>query len=334
MINRFLFSAAIDSIGKGVQKPTVDYQRCSNRLQKKQECTACREVCPTGAVSYQKQITIDAEKCGKCYLCSGVCPTGCITTNGSFIKSNDTTDTVVISCEDGENRFKVPCLASLPWEFYAYLSYKTPICMDTRDCGKCQVKAKPNIDAVDERLKIFWGNEYKQKILQDPSAVQQGLSRREFFGIFSKTLKDVKKSIDEISIKDVEKEKGMSVFRKLLVKELAPDKAYNWLVPSITEACWGCSVCEKLCPNNAIKIKQNEMHIDALYCSGCGLCKLTCLDQAVAGLATRSASKVDSVVTSPVNAKQCESCGTNMKPSMEGEICGMCKKRNLKSGKS
>ena len=328
MINKLLFSAAIDSIGKGSQKPTMDYKRCSNRLQKKHECKACREVCPTGAISYEKQMLVDATKCGGCYLCSGVCPTGCITTNSSFIKSNDTTDTVVVSCEEGENRLKVPCIASLPWEFYAYIGYKTSIYLDTKECENCQVNAKNYISAVKERLKIFWGDEYQQKVLSDPGAISQGLSRREFFGIFSKTFKDAKKSIDSTPLKDVEKEKGMDVFRKLLLKEIALQKPHGWLTINITKDCWGCGICEKLCPNNAIKIDNKKIHHDVLYCTGCGVCKLACPDKAITETTLVEATKANSIVASPISVKQCITCGTNIKPSLEGEQCGICRKRN------
>lgn len=43
-----------------------------------------------------------------------------------------------------------------------------------------------------------------------------------------------------------------------------------------TAGCIGCMKCTKVCPEEAITVKDNRARIDPAKCISCGACVLTC----------------------------------------------------------
>lgn len=301
MLKRLILSASVEGLNSEIKKPHVIFEHCNNRIQKKYPCHICLDHCPTGAITYDKQLRINRDNCIGCYLCSGSCPTGCISTHPNFIKSNKTTETLVVSCEAGGNRLKVPCLASLPWSAYAYLSHKSSICLDTTRCGDCQVSVNNTIELIKERLKIFWGSEYEEKILYDPNRLTQTLSRRDFFALFAKPIKNAKESIETPAVTMDDRKKNP--FHRQLVKNLNPGKVHGWLVPHVEGGCWGCHVCEKICPNEAIKVSDDTISFNALDCISCQLCVKTCPEKVIS-VTIRQLTKENPVVSFPIQDKR------------------------------
>lgn len=332
MINRLIVSLATDSIGT-VLAPTIDYKHCMNRLQKKHECKLCRQVCSRDAIFIEKHhIKINNELCRGCHLCSGICPTQCITPHRSFIKSTGTLkgDSLAIYCRlsKGDNAgVIVPCVASLPWEFYAYFSYKRPLSITTNNCENCNNSAKKFILEMNKRLEMFWGDEYKNRIsfyISDEENRSE-LSRREFFGFFSRAAKKVGESFDVLLPENTS-------FRSLLAAQIEDSITHGWLSWKVEEQCWGCGVCTKICPNKAFSvINENGTSVlahDVKRCAGCGVCKLTCPEGCIKEQFIYSAPGA-SVVHNTIKSKLCEVCGCNIKP---GELtkCGLCKSRKNK----
>ena len=337
MIDRYIFSFALDNIGK-VQKPAIDYTRCIISGQNKHDCKICRQVCHQSAISLKgkRRLEIDRELCRGCYLCSGVCPAQCISHHSAFVKSNDTGATnLVIGCSQNSSgmvKAKVPCLASLPWEFYAYFSYEAPITMLPGNCHDCPMNALIHIDAIKDRLKLFWGKDYEDRVSSSAADLTDGISRREFFGLFSKKIRSVKKSIDVIATDDMGDDfpAHTSVFRRLLLRELAEGKAHGWLTLDITESCWGCKICEKLCPSKSIDLvesgEQWVLSHNVARCTGCKLCKTVCPEQAVGELSARYVCGKNHVCLTHIQVSSCSVCGQNMK-SQTDDICNVCKNK-------
>lgn len=48
-----------------------------------------------------------------------------------------------------------------------------------------------------------------------------------------------------------------------------------------SNGCIGCRICEKKCPNNAIKVENNHASIDHEKCTSCGICKAVCPVKAI-----------------------------------------------------
>lgn len=47
------------------------------------------------------------------------------------------------------------------------------------------------------------------------------------------------------------------------------------------EKCTNCGKCWSVCPDNAIKIKNNKIIFDFRYCKGCGICANECPANAI-----------------------------------------------------
>jgi len=172
-------------------------------------------------------------------------------------------------------------VASLPWEFYAYSSYRGPISIMTQDCSQCGLDANKYIQDIHQRLRLFWGDDgYNAKILCHTKAPDAHYSRREMFGLFAGRAK-AKTAVDVMMPEDAS-QSHPSLYRGLLLNALEEDAVHGWLTWEFGQACHGCSskVCEKLCPSGAIKIEdedaQRTITHNVLLCIGCRLCKTIC----------------------------------------------------------
>ena len=333
MLNRLLMSAAVEGLNSEKRKPFVNFDHCSNRLQRRFPCTICIDGCPSDAISQDKTVKIDENKCIGCYLCSGACPTGCISTQPSFIKNNQATQHLVISCEPGDDRLLVPCLASLPWTAYAYYSYHHPICLDLTNCQQCLTNSKPVIVEVTERLKTFWGEAYEEKIKYNPDQFKQPVSRRDFFSRFSKPLKNAQVAIEAEEINTDFASRGL--FRGLLLDNLNQEFEHGWITPKVEHICWGCQICEKVCPNKAVKLTTDKKIIfDGLECTGCGVCSKICPEGAINGYTSQTIKAPHAKISYPVNSKACTDCGRLIRPTNENDCCDTCLRIRKRRGKA
>ena len=289
MIHRFFISLAIDSINRGEEVPFVDMEGCFNKKQKRQECKICRNICPKGAITYEKRIKIDSSLCNGCHLCYGSCPARCIWPGHSFIKKNGRIEEGIlrIGCrQQGKSSagINVPCIASLPWEFYGLMSYLTPISIMKPNCSQCDFRAESVVRGIVERLRLFWGEDYSQRILSHTEVAPAKYSRREVLELFIKKEKRPEEWL-ALKGKDQDFEKHPSSYRNLLLMELEPSRVHGWLTWRINGTCRGCKVCQKLCPCGALQIvTDGEKHTlthDVLKCINCQICKLICPEKSI-----------------------------------------------------
>lgn len=57
--------------------------------------------------------------------------------------------------------------------------------------------------------------------------------------------------------------------------------AWRAFRPVVTDKCTGCSICEKFCPDNAIRVFDKQAFVDYDYCKGCLICREECPFDAV-----------------------------------------------------
>ncbi|MDP6540527.1 MAG: 4Fe-4S binding protein, partial [Planctomycetota bacterium] len=51
---------------------------------------------------------------------------------------------------------------------------------------------------------------------------------------------------------------------------------WNWRSHFITDACTACSICERVCPTNAISGGEERYQIDPDLCINCSVCGVYC----------------------------------------------------------
>lgn len=80
----------------------------------------------------------------------------------------------------------------------------------------------------------------------------------------------------------------LTVAKHLLIKPVTleyPEKknitTKNFRGTPIVKNCIKCGTCTKVCPSNAIKIIENELHIDLKKCIFCGNCAYYCPRNAI-----------------------------------------------------
>ena len=47
------------------------------------------------------------------------------------------------------------------------------------------------------------------------------------------------------------------------------------------ESCKNCGVCRDVCPDDAVRIKEEQYEIDYDFCKGCGICAYECAADAI-----------------------------------------------------
>ena len=47
------------------------------------------------------------------------------------------------------------------------------------------------------------------------------------------------------------------------------------------ESCNKCGICRDVCPDDAVKVKDEQYEIDYEYCKGCGICDHECTAGAI-----------------------------------------------------
>ena len=278
---------ALSGIRRPTLVPRIATYSCFNKQQKRYDCTRCRDMCPSGAISYEDRETIiDEDVCEGCHLCTGICLTSCIGSRDGFMTASDTggrKDSVGICCsranKDQGNLF-IPCIASAPWELYAYLSYDGVLAIVTGDCNTCRYGAKEYVQTIYDKLERFWGERYPSRIWEifdehkDENPAEKHYSRREMIGM----LNGGARKYTETALGSGEEYLHSAEYRNVLLNELKEGRKKNvWPELQIDkDACTKCTVCEKICLYDAMDVREDGVHHDGLLCIECGLCTKCC----------------------------------------------------------
>ncbi len=149
--------------------------------------------------------------------------------------------------------------------------------------------------------------------------------------------------------------------RGALLETIAAAPAHNkpllhWQSLTVDDDCRGCTVCERMCPNHAITIRlaggnrqgdaqekassaeggiqdaadqaaaepANAFIHDASRCTQCGLCYMSCPEQAISDWETFTCDAVPALRTTPIHVAFCEKCGKPFKPKDGSVRCPAC----------
>ena len=287
--------------------PSKDFEHCINRRQRKHRCTACADICPEEVYSGAGCKEADFLRCVNCNLCVAACPTRCIASSAanaaSYLKVlKAPEDWVRIASRQygGDAHLKVDLFAVLPWEYLACISLRKKVVFLIKDLPEGTLQADALWQGTLERLVLFWGKERFHERFQftaqpgEGEEVSQAIGRRELFRKADEGLRSkLAAYVPSESMLDG------SLYRRLL-KELLGEGQYGsfgWRVPMIDPGCRGCGVCEKLCPQGALRVKKEGGHfqvlLDPCRCDGCGLCVKTCIHHVISGFGVARISRLD-----------------------------------------
>lgn len=326
--------------------PSANLMHCVNRSQRRLECRRCVEICPKQVYDANLSVAPDWDVCQNCGLCVTACPTRCLMPSPLNLKRHlllaQRQGNLSVSCEQaGEKADHVECcIAQMPWEMLACLALRGRLTLDTHACAQC-----PHEDCLQllneqlEALRHFLGPQlWQERIVfaakNESAAEREHVGRRSFF----QNMAHGGKKAGMLAAQDVlgATTDGL-VYRRLLaqrVREFAGEekKAWTMKLPWFTDACYGCGICEKLCPNRAIEIGGEEdgrrtITLIPYKCTGCGVCAEVCREGGIEGVCSVRVKSLDRVRMISAPSASCARCGRAIRPETTDGYCAVCRQK-------
>ncbi|MEF9958455.1 MAG: 4Fe-4S dicluster domain-containing protein [Niameybacter sp.] len=317
--------------------PTVDISHCMNHKQRKKVCTLCKTQCEANIYKRPGKVT-DWNGCKDCNKCVVVCPSRAIASSKNTMTKlyqmiEQRGEKVWMSCTHNTQceSLKVPCLASIPWEFMAYLILQKQVILDVRSCQNCHQEEaveslKQQLMQVMEVVGEACFSEHLILNLDEHEVEKVAYSRRELMGLFLKTSK---KSVAKLVPDFLGKEQHASGlwYRMLLHNQMScMEQTFTWQVPQLTDCCWGCGLCEKICPQGALEwVKVDDtvsaLNLHLLKCTQCGLCEALCPEGGISGMTKVQVRNLMPATLNTIEQSRCTKCG---RPISKGEATALC----------
>lgn len=324
MLVRYLVKKTISDTLSAPSHPPFDAARCVNARQSKTACDACMRSCPTAAILEPQKDSIDWNKCINCGICTDRCVAhafGCTDMQRLHAVKllSRSRPVAVLGCSkiaEGVDS-RAWCLASYRWELIADLALTGRVELVHGDCFSCDRAAvMPCFDEKLEKLRHFLGEErYQRQITVCPAGKQapREVSRRELFGsmlgVFRPREEEQQENMD--ALKD---DANLRQHLRQQVQAQPPQaERFGYFSPMFSDKCWGCGLCEKVCPVKAISIEKREdgayMTCTPALCTSCGVCKAICPDHAIDDIQKIRLKPQDTQAYHNLQAGTCEICG-------------------------
>ena len=125
--------------------PTIDENRCLNRMQTRHPCRSCMDVCPAGVISmpFAGSMKADWDSCSGCGLCVSACPSRAVSpariqAERLFSYASRLQHDTIISCKNGlSSDIATEYPGALNWEFLCFLALHGIVTIITGDCAGC-----------------------------------------------------------------------------------------------------------------------------------------------------------------------------------------------------
>ena len=314
--------------------PRVDSSCCINEIQQKKHCGLCKAACHVSALD---NITCpDFTHCDDCGICVAHCPAQVFTNSLGLTQKlitlvENTNQTITLSCHHSEKEAdcKLSCLAAYPWEVLASLVVNNNlISFVPGECDSCPHKSQMLLfERSLSQLQSFLGEEAYKTIFSENQKPQLQSRREAFSNLFRQGGRSALNLLPE----ELRSSPDKNLWRKVLLHSLAsqnPSKhTAHWITPIIQEDCKACGICEKLCPNQALRIvlgEDKEFYLThfSWKCQGCGLCAAACPWKCITEFGRVALEPAHRPVVTKTKAKVCIHCSN---PTYgELELCIEC----------
>lgn len=353
---------AVSDTPKAHARPIFTSSNCINRRQRKVQCNVCRELCPEKVFSSDPKIPIAWDKCKNCGLCVSACPSRCFAPDAQLQKAYthnlDLEHPVSFSCYNETQLCDrtVECLAGIPWELLATLSLFTDVVLYIGACDNCgdETRLCTLRDNL-QKLRAFLGDELfvrrvhllREGSFEREAAEEKLKSRRDIFSDLKNSV--MKSTVNFVASRlpflDEDADTDGLQYRQMLSKTVLQVRAgakkavdagvsgakmpvYALNLPVFTTKCYGCGICEIICPQKALEIGALEngkrlIYITPWKCTGCGLCVSACPSHGIKELAEINVPYLERLPLVRINSAACEKCGRAIAPGGD-TLCPTC----------
>jgi len=330
----------------GWRKVKIDAARCLPKISPRSCCDACVAVCPEGAIRFGASPTV--KDCSACGLCAASCRADAITLDNPsdeqlvqrFVAQSRKAPRLSLTCMAGPTGpEQVGCLGRITPELLlaAAACGFTEIELVAGPCGACQyAKGREMVEAAILAtttilrnvnhpcgLRLIEAPAWKPTASKPPGAGVQAPvyeERRAFLLSAFGLLRELIPLAPSRHAQNQPTAPTLSRRREALRWALAQLQVDNhrsvpWSETGLrlTGRCLHCGICQRLCPNGAIKVADGAgLQLDTQRCHTCGLCTGVCPVGALALEAPYSLSDVAGgapVHLGEVAAYNCDRCG-------------------------
>ena len=351
-------SAANSVLSALTEHPSFAPDKCINRRQRRFVCKVCSSLCPTGVFSLRDGERLKWDRCIDCGICAAVCPSRCFVPSPStqryYSEEMGLSRPMSFACREEEERcdHRVRCLAALPWELLAMIAMSTELALYIGACSGCEHKDWAGRIMVQlEQLRGFLGEErWKRQVhvltegrfeVAAAEEKEELLSRREIFsGLKRRAAKGLYRAAAARLPLLAEKDADGMQYRRALATAVVEERkrtlenaqeapVYGAVLPRFTAACYGCGICEKLCPQKAIEIGPEQegkrlIYITPWKCTTCSLCARVCPHGGVSDMHEVRVPWLTQLALVRVPSASCERCGAAIPPEAVPPLCPAC----------
>lgn len=275
-------------------------------------CARCVEICPAGAIAIDDDIIVNERLCTGCMLCVSACPTDALDASGqdffSVLGRLRKVPAPVLGCSakpDIAAHVKTRCAGFLSEEHLIALAVFLPVPVQLNLTGCAGCGDSGIVESLNKRWNAVSGKIPRLlsaaiRLVEDAADLDYHditYDRRGFFtALKNLTFLHASGVLDKSSTDTAAtaySAKMVSVKRELLNRALscAPGEVRSGIVRhyyhtvDVNERCDGCFACVGMCPSGALKAGEKEsapvLLFNASLCSGCGLCRDFCMNNAV-----------------------------------------------------
>ena len=287
----------------------IDMSRCLRTRFCESSCRRCAAACPQGAISLEGVLSTDAERCTGCLVCTTVCPSGALEHDGDFstvLAQLSRVPEPVLGCirTKESSHAALACLGGLSEEHLVTLCCSLPgkLTLNLTACGDCPNGATmPRLRQRADQLSGAGLMDGSGQIVMveshhDLAFRDETVGRRSFFkslrnSLFQSAALVLSSHNEQSEQHTAYAGKRLPARRVLLnrTRETASRALADRIgrhfdsCVSFKESCSSCQGCVAICPAGALQTEHHDTlpAFDRLLCTGCGLCREFCMDQAL-----------------------------------------------------
>ena len=279
-------------------RPKYEPEKCIKSISPKSNCTVCKDVCLSNAITINHRSISIGDDCNTCNKCVSYCPTNALVDTGKkFIGAKEK---LYLLCgefkidENVDNRFRINCLDYINTKILLNIHRRgyREIYTNLEKCSDCGKdidlfreldKTNEILSKLDKPIMSIHNMEVESLVLRakeiEKSKSTNEVNRRGFFMQLAKELYSKTYEVTPPSSRDQFWDSPLDILEKW--NENRQEKVSLYNVEVDYNKCIQCNACKKLCPQDVWKIDENTLEERFDLCNGCKLCEDICPTKAI-----------------------------------------------------